>query len=607
MKAYVHVHQEESGSGDEGLTFVVTRRDDPSVTATFRFSDDSWRLLDILAPHQTNGHGTMCFGSLPLWLRDDAKRHILHLWREAGAKHGILVSALVALRYLARFLPGFRGAPIELRARHAREFERNFGIEGYSASTYGSAQSQLNRFARVLRARHPDVTENDFTVQFSKKLLTTRRSYSPLARDEDDVLSTDQKARILEACAEDERAYYDRVATCAAQADQSADGIQSRVARRRRRDGDRTERRRDPETRVLLSRAIKAQAVKLAVCVGRRVGELANTPNTVRVERGVVTGEDRRTHEGVWVRFRERKFSDTDQDVFCPAAYAEIAGHAIDMARQLTDELRRDNPAWSEFLFIVPSKARKSGRVVTVAMLNNYLNGRDDKGRTAGAGEGGGANPAWRTHFPGVLERNGIDEHVTTHVFRRTRATDLWIGGMEVYDVAYDLAHVNANMTLRHYIAGTLESKRRFEQEVEAGALADTLASMAGDGEVLNVRLSRRHVEIMKRQGRVLRPTRYGYCALPGSSGPCPTGNPCYLGPNANGCDHHLLSPDALPALEEDREVVEFNLRSYAEDADYRAFIENQQTQLALIESKITEAVVLKNRLLASLDQSENP
>ena len=168
---------------------------------------------------------------------------------------------------------------------------------------------------------------------------------------------------------------------------------------------------------------------------------------------------------------------------------------------------------------------------------------------------------------------------------------------MSIQDVQYDLGHVTPAMTVKHYIAGTEESKRRFEEQARTGALRDSLVQLVDGRQVVNGRLNRRHVEIMQRQGRVVRATRYGYCTLPGTSGACVTGNPCYIGSQGDACDYSILSPDAIPALREDLEVVEFNLVTYASDPDYRAFVANQELQGAIIKTKLDEALTLRENL----------
>jgi len=86
---------------------------------------------------------------------------------------------------------------------------------------------------------------------------------------------------------------------------------------------------------------------------------------------------------------------------------------------------------------------------------------------------------------------------------------------------------------------------------------------------------------------------------LPAASGPCPRATPCYIGPGegSGGCDHHILSPDALPALEEDKELLETNLAVYRPNPEYRVWVQHQEAQLAVVEQTVERAKALQRRL----------
>jgi hypothetical protein len=239
------------------------------------------------------------------------------------------------------------------------------------------------------------------------------------------------------------------------------------------------------------------------------------------------------------------------------------------------------NPRLKKHLFIVPAKKIKVARMLRPQQINQYLNGQ------------GGNNQ-------GIRQRYGIPGgKITTHNFRATRATVAWMGGLQVHEVAYDLGHASAEMTVRHYIVGNDESRRRLQFLMDHGALSGALEDLVGGREIVRTKLSRRHVEIMKRQGRVLSPTRYGYCALPASSGPCPTGNVCYLGPDGSGegCEHHVLSPDALPAYAEDKEVLDCVITEYEGDSQYVAWVQNHRNLLVIVNRDIERAKNLQARI----------
>ena len=308
---------------------------------------------------------------------------------------------------------------------------------------------------------------------------------------------------------------------------------------------------------------------------------MCNTPLDVRAKKVKWVNEAGQTEEGVSIRFRERKIRNVDEEVYCPDAFGELALRAIEATKELTKDLRRLNPGWKDYLFIVPAKTMRVARVLTPKQINEYLNGQGDNAQ-------------------GIRQRYKITgKKITTHNFRHTRATAAWMGGMQVHEVAYDLGHASGEMTVRHYIVGNEESRRRLQFLMDHGALGGALEDLVGGREVIRTKLSSRHVEIMKRQGRVLTPTRYGYCALHATSGLCPTANACYIGPGAcgGGCEHHVTSPDALPALREDKEALEASISANEGEAEFKAWVENQRNQLVIVIREIERAEDLRARV----------
>ena len=566
--------------------FLVARRDHPSDHARFSFEDDTWLMLDLLKPHERNYDGTINFTALPAWLKTEAKRYIAHLWLRVGADAGGLQQIMVSLRDLGRLLPDFQGSPSDLRARHAREFVRRYCELDLSPVSNQRARRALNSFAAFVRQQHPEVKENDFQLVFPRPKVHTEQ-HQPLAQAQEAKIATDVLAAVIDACTSDVAAYYEAKRNYIDPIDNKRE-YNAQFARDRSRKaalGLPLQLGRTPRLKELLGRAIKGQAVILAICVGRRAAAVCNTRFDVRTERTEWTNDVGQQEKGVLVRFREMKLRQIDEDVACPDAFGELALQAIKTARELTAELRRDNPQWADYLFLIPGEKRKSALVLTPRVINTYLNGNSGS--------------------PGILQRYRIPvEKIITHNFRHTRATNAWLGGMQIHEVAYDLGHTGTEMTLRHYIVGSEESKRRLQELMDRGALSGALEELAGGREMVQTRLGKRHVEIMRRQGRILTPTRYGYCALPAASGPCPRATPCYIGHGQGdgGCDHHLLSPDALPALEEDQELLEANLAAYRPDPDYRVWVRHQEVQLTVVVRTIERAKTLQCRLDQGVD-----
>lgn len=565
--------------------FTVTRRDDDLISATFRFEDNRWFLLNILRPHESNFEATITFTSLKKWLRLDAKLYIAHLWLETTQTALQFQQTMQSLRDLGRLLPEYSGKPIDLNIQHANEFVRRYCALNLSTVSNAAAQRRINRFMAFVRQQHPDGNKNNFKLTFPK---TKTRSLDPqpLEQAQEKSLSTEVLSAIIDACTADLNAYYKAKLTYIDQ----GESREKYRAYQRRRYHERRKKIRDGSAQrlgytlrmvQLHSRAIKGQALILALCVGRRAAAICNTSFNVKAEKVDWTNDSGQQEKAVLVRFRERKLRNVDEDVACPDAFGELALKAISTAKELTAELRACNPQWKDFLFLVPTRKRDVAKVIRVRQLNEYLNGQH--GNNAG-----------------ICQRYNIPvSGITIHNFRATRATKTWLGGLQVHEVAYDLGHVNADMTVRHYIVGRDEDRRRLQVCMDKGALSGALEDIVAGREMVRMRLEARHVEIMKRQGRMLSPNRYGYCALPATSGPCTRTTPCYIGPGARGggCDHHVLSPDALPALEEDRELLLTNLKTYQDDPAYSIWVQHQQVQLNVIDSKISEAEILKSRI----------
>lgn len=560
----------------QGRTFTVARRDNPGVAATFNYSDDKWFLLDILRPHEKNYAGTISFSGLESWLWEDAKKYIAHLWLTQSPQANLLQQILVSLRALGEFLPDFGGRPIDLKPQHAKEFVRRYcELERSPVSNQG-ARRRINNFMAFVRGQYPEV-ENNFTLVFPRA-KTRLPDREPLEQAQSKRVPTEVLAAVIDGCAADLNAYLDAKSNYI----DSTGSIEERRAYQRQyaREWHRKHKLGIPKSPPgpklwqLLGRAIKAQALILAVCVGRRASAICNTGFNVRTEHTEWVNESGQRERGVLIRFREIKVRNVDEDVPCPDAYGELALHAINTAKQLTSELRTHSPALKDYLFLLPAKTRKKAAVLDIRQLNDYLNGQ-------------------RTGNSGLIQRYGIPcDKITIHNFRATRATNAWLGGLQVHEVAYDLGHVNADMTIRHYIVGRDEDRRRLQECIDKGALSGALEDIMGGREVVQTRLGRRHVEIMIKHGRVLTPNRYGYCTLPSASGPCIRTVPCYIGPgqNGGGCDYHVMSPDALPALEEDKEVLTASISAFSHDPSYKVWLHHRRAQLAVVEKKISEA-----------------
>lgn len=520
------------------------------------FEDDEWTLLDLLRPDAEISTAAIRFDRLPGWLRNDGKRWVASHWLEIGSSLERIRSAMGALVVLGRALDeSHPSTPMELRRHHAARVRSYILEQGHSPGTNLQRRGLINQFVQFVREEHPaEAAGNTFELTLPRHAVA---GASPAARRQspEKYISSAVLAQVLDACASDEAAYKAALAG-------TPKGL-------RRIDH--------------LGRAMKAQAIKLSICVGRRATALCTLPVDVRVEEAELDGV-----WGVWVRFRETKIRDIEEDVWCPGVWGQIAVDAIEKARSLGEALRSAVPRYGGFLFVIPGSVQKGEKATLLkpALLNQYL----------------------RYRKQGLLDRHGITErgdavHITTHNFRTTRATNLDRGGMSAHDIGQDLGHAaDSDMAIRCYIVGDEGWRREFDRQMEAGALQGELIDLINGRQVVSGRLGARQVEIMRRRGLVLTPTRYGYCTLPSSSGPCPTANDCFIGPcgseGACGCAYHVHAPHGLAALDEEEEICRANLAEFVDEPErYARWIEHEEYRLTLIDQERVSLVDLQARM----------
>lgn len=571
-------------SGNDKRSFTVMRRDSPSISAIFSYEDDRWHLLDILRPYEKTFEATINFSNVKSWLRADAKAYVAHLWLTGCARANLIQQILGSLRRLGECFPKHRGTAIDLKPHQAKEFVRQYCKLGLSPVSNQGVRRRINNFMSFVRQRHPGI-DNRFELVFPRD-KTHLPNFEPLEQAESKRISSQILAEIIDACVADLNAYLTEKKKF-----KHTDSLESvekrreywRIKARERKVRIKANIPKEqwaPRLVQLLGRAIKAQALILAICTGRRAAAICDTKLNVEAKKVGWVNQAGQREEVVLVRFRERKIRNVDEDVPCPDAYGDLVLNALKNAKSLTAELRLHNPELKEFLFLIPTKGHLHATVLTPSQLNRYINGQS-------------------TRAKGLLARYKIQcQRITVHNFRATRATNAWIGGLKIHEVAYDLGHTNADMTLRHYVIGREEDRRRLQECIDKGALSGALEDLVGGREVIEMRLDRRHLEIMNKHGRVLTPNRYGYCSLPATSGPCIRNVPCYIGPGVGlgGCDYHVLSPDALPALEEDEEILMASISKFEQNPAYRVWVQHQRVQLDIVRTKIREAKTHSHR-----------
>jgi hypothetical protein len=455
---------------------------------------DVWHLEHLLRSHERKCHGFINFADIAEWLKDDAKEYAKHLVENTASGVRRVLTLLVALRQFGRLLQDFNGCPIDLRLKHARQAARRLREIDSTPAHKHRIKRTINQFMAFVRQQHPEVLDNDFQIVLPRQSTT-----SPDSTQQGEIVETEILSMLIDACLSDLKKYKELKTTYINSRENHTEYMRRRRARIKEHLPGQVPKQQRQNLTVFQRYAILGQAIILAICVGRRAAAVCGLLLDVRVERGEWTNEAGQVEHGVWVRFIDNKVTGAYEDVFCPDAFGELALQAITAVRELTEDFRREQPHLARHLFLVPGHKRNSVVVISPYQMNFYLNGN-------------------KARHDNLIQRHKIPGgRITTGAFRRTRATQAWMGGMQIHEVAADLGHFKIDTTIRHYIVGKEESRRRYKTLMEHGALGGAMQDFVGGVEVVNIKLGRRHAEVMAGQGRVLVPNRYGYCALAGS------------------------------------------------------------------------------------------
>lgn len=347
----------------------------------------------------------------------------------------------------------------------------------------------------------------------------------------------------------------------------------------------------------LEARAIKAQALKIALCVGRRVDAVASVPLQPKL-RHAGDGATRRLS----IELIEGKIDRVAEWVPCPPLFADIVLEAITKAQAYTAVLRtRAAASFRDHLFLLDGRGHGSGVVLKGTALQSYL----------------------FADYPrrdlGLVQRyeirdNGALVYIRTHDFRTTRLTRIVEGGGSVFLAAQDAGHrvrdENPVLTATFYIAGTDVIIREIEERLAARAISGRYLDQLLDAErtrsVIDDPLPEELVQLRRAGSPVaMTKTRYGTCLLQAESGPCPTSHACYLGifPESaavqlgRGCPWQALTPEALTALRRDEADLVLQIEAFRAEPGYRTFTRQAENTLRIVRAQIAQA----ERLLASL------
>lgn len=362
-----------------------------------------------------------------------------------------------------------------------------------------------------------------------------------------------------------------------------------------------------------LTRAIKAQALRLQISVARRISAVLEIPVVPKTK--VQMFEARRVVE---IRFRAGKTwgdEGLNEWVPCVDKFGEIAEDAIHTAQELTKDLRHvSSEEGRELLFIIPHRSFENAVPLSPAVLHEYIY-TNQKGKDGGI--------LRRYVLEGLLD-------FETHHIRQTHATHVVEEGGTIQDVAHYLGHTtfsgSTTMAGVFYLAGGTESMRQLTAKAlrrgaATGLQFDGIARMKIElmgeqaknapvppnqlsfeqakqrvltGDILDeVPVGPAEAVGLLNQKIVFNTTRYGGCLLQACGGHCPTSNPCPIGIVANGeqpslgcgCKYLVLLPHSVEQLSSDLSVMDAQLAKMSGDewAGWRVHIQVKRKHWAAL------------------------
>ena len=343
-----------------------------------------------------------------------------------------------------------------------------------------------------------------------------------------------------------------------------------------------------------LSRAIKAQALRLQLAAARRVSAILELP--VEPKMKTLSAAGRHILE---VQFVSRKTWGDEgllENVPCIDQFADIANDAILTAQRLTKPLRMIASKGSEkFLFIIPDRSPDAAVKLSTKVLQEYV----------------------YTNQPGkagLLRRYALDGlfNFEIHHARHTHSTHMIEAGGTLHDVARYLGHItfsgSTNIAGTFYLAGGTEEMRRqtadaLRRGAATGIVFDGVARLkieAMGGEALDEPVPPNQLSFEEAKQRILSAdiledvpvdaeeaakllhqkvvfnvTREGGCLLPATTGPCPTANPCAIGIQPRGaeplpgcgCKYLVLLPNSADQLSRDIDIMEAQLAEMKDES----------------------------------------
>jgi integrase len=252
--------------------------------------------------------------------------------------------------------------------------------------------------------------------------------------------------------------------------------------------------------------------------------------------------------EGVWLVFYNTKVGLGQQEIFIAEPAAALVRTMVERVRALTDSLAEI--ADRDGLFLTDSPYAGI-RGTSANAFDIWLNGQTTEGEDVVR--------------PGFIHRYNIKfqgkyYHINPHQMRHTLSYKAYMGGASYVDVGDHLQHRRTITGLSPmtgvYIHGQEKDVQRIRAMHEKRLISGKSVPLIDNRLVVLKDLNPCDVTLWREQGMILHTTHYGHCILPDISGPCVCGDPCWIGPQGNGCDYALYTPESKKALLDDRTLL---------------------------------------------------
>ncbi|KRF22521.1 tyrosine-type recombinase/integrase [Paenibacillus sp. Soil787] len=558
----IQISRKKTPNYGENKAYRKFIENDLRLGDSFNFSDEVWD-LHYRATQATRGYGNVLdFTDIPQWIRPSIKAFLA--WRLAFEKsaNGVLKQTITACEKFAKYLTTYHPDMNSIS-------ELDLGIASGFANYVSGLQtnevmkfklySPVRKFANFLKEKNKHIVSPNFYLlhRFNgytkpKTLAEKKKKAAPpqfvnqlWARLED------EEEQLWKALHRIDEEYISSIKYRKSKAKKLESALIQRVK--------------------ASNHLVYCQALKIIIATGRRSSHVLLCGRNPLIP----TKEDEA--KGIWFQWNETKMKKAMQKVFVPYPLSEDVIQAVRTAQELTSDM-----ALSELetqLFIKRDTKGKHMKISYYDMKNWFSESRGQ----------------------GFLKRHKIIYDVDMekvagfHQFRHHRATALKLGGASIGTIQADLKHRTVNMT-DVYMDRDAIARDKFETLVINGDLKGYMTELVYNKEVKLDALSTVELESFREIGLLVQTTRYGYCTMPLTKGPCPYENKCYI--NCDGgegcCKYHLYGPEDVTVMVNEIDVYAEDLAKELEHnpesimaQHYKAIIAHKQSLLNEIDQKV--------------------